>query len=351
MTGGQGGAIVYVTNTNDSGPGSLRAALVRGGTRLVVCQVSGDIQLASRIIVTQGHVTIYGNGLTLHGESLYFSGGSNAVVHNLRVRLDADASSPSDADGISFVNWDGAIVDHCAIGWAIDENIGFSNSQNISIQNCILHEGLDDSSHPSGAHSMGTLINDDCTRVTFTRNLFVHHADRGPGISAENTLLKLEWVNNVVYNQRSNVGWLAPITAGVELNAIGNTYRRGPNTSGGAHRDSGIWLYLALTSAELQQTAADATRIYEADNLAENGAPYLLEYNPTGGAAQITYPAREGSPLVLSGTLTPMERSAAYAWVLANAGTLTRDSHEQRVVADVVNNTGAVIDDPSEVGG
>lgn len=58
--GGRGGEIIEVTNLDDSGPGSLRAAINTSGPRIVVFRVGGVINLESRLRIDDPYITIAG---------------------------------------------------------------------------------------------------------------------------------------------------------------------------------------------------------------------------------------------------------------------------------------------------
>ena len=51
--GGRGGRVVEVTNLNDQGPGSLRAAIEAEGPRIVVFRVGGTIEVNSPLAIAQ----------------------------------------------------------------------------------------------------------------------------------------------------------------------------------------------------------------------------------------------------------------------------------------------------------
>ena len=89
--GGRGGAVLFVTNLNDSGPGSLRWAVEQKGPRTIIFKTSGTIVLEKRLDIENPFITIAGqtapgDGICLKGETVRIAT-HDVIVRYLRVRL------------------------------------------------------------------------------------------------------------------------------------------------------------------------------------------------------------------------------------------------------------------------
>jgi hypothetical protein len=155
---GADATIIEVTNLNNTGTGSLRAALQTPGRRIVVFRTSGVIELLSAINVTSGNITIAGQtapspGIAIHGAGLNITE-SNVLIQHLRIRPgDAwSAVSTTNRDCIAFSNPNtvisNAVFDHCTFSWSLDEMASTWYSwDNVTFNKCIFAEPLHVSIH------------------------------------------------------------------------------------------------------------------------------------------------------------------------------------------------------------
>lgn len=233
--GGRGGKVVKVTNLNDSGAGSLRAAVeAEQGPRTIVFDVSGMITLDSRLSINDSLVTVAGQtapgkGIVIRSAPFGLSGADDVIMQHVRVRLGAGETY----DGIGMAGSDHSIVDHSSISWTIDEAFSSRNGKNITLQRTLIAEALNVAGHsnyPEGtAHGYAASISGDIG--SFHHNLLAHNAGRNwslaGGLDGDgNYAGRLDIFNNVVYN------WDNRTTDGGahEVNFVNNFYKPGPAT-------------------------------------------------------------------------------------------------------------------------
>jgi pectate lyase len=234
--GGRGGKVIAVTNLNDDGPGSLRAALETAGRRTVVFRVAGIIELESNLNINDPYITVAGqsapgDGICIAGASLNINT-HNVILRHLRVRRgDPEGGQGSDNIGGNPVGQ--IVVDHCSASWGMDENLSLYRHmkrmedgpdiklpvENLTIQWCISSEALNAGNHAFG----GTWGGRDST---FHHNLFANNTARNPSIGMSG---EFDFRNNVIFNwsHRSMDG-------GDEtslVNVINNYYKPGPATN------------------------------------------------------------------------------------------------------------------------
>lgn len=238
--GGRRGRVIAVTNLNDAGPGSLRAAVEAEGPRTVVFEVSGNIILESRLIVRKNNseLTIAGQtapglGICLSNYNFGILGAHDVIIRYIRVRPGDTAGKT--LDGMGMASATDCIIDHCSISWSQDEAFSSRGAKDITLQRTLISEALNDAGHqhyaPGTQHGYAASIGGDIG--SFHHNLLANNAGRNWSLAGGLDKTKgnsyagrLDIRNNVVYN------WKHRTTDGGahEVNFVNNYYKPGPAT-------------------------------------------------------------------------------------------------------------------------
>ncbi len=363
VTGGRGGRIIKVTNLNDSGPGSFRAAVQASGPRIVLFTVSGTIELLSPLNITSNDLTIAGqtapgDGITIKNYPV-FVGADNVIIRFLRFRMGNEKQVEGDAIWGRYRK--DVVIDHCSMSWCTDEAASFYQNQNFTMQWCVISESLNKSLHDKGEHGYGGIWGGD--RASFHHNLIAHHTSRTPrfngfrsGTYSANNPYPTEHVdyrNNVVYN------WVGEGTYGGEngnYNMVNNFYKHGPATTSNQSR------ILVAYKEAFQDRPGDGK--FYIDGNYTHGSTTVTANNWSGvtyknGATEAA--SKLNTPIMFT-MITQHTAQQAYDKVLAYAGaSLKRDAIDTRVIEEVSTGTATyngsgtglpgIIDSQEDVGG
>lgn len=376
-TGGRGGKVIKVTNLNDAGAGSLRAAIEQTGKRIIVFEVSGNIALKSKLQIKNGDVTIAGqtapgDGICIQDHEVNIAA-NNVIVRFIRFRLGDTYVTTIESDAFWGRDIQDIVLDHCSMSWAIDETASFYHTKNFTMQWCMITESMNNSGHSKGAHGYGGIWGG--TPATFHHNLIAHHTNRNPRFdgglrysSGSGTGIgqfgsdKVDYRNNVIYNWSGNSAYGGE---NGEYNIVNNYYKPGPATPSSKNKR------IMQVSKDNTTGAADPSAYkvgygtFYIDGNYVAGNATVTTNNWSGGVDYDTgiteAMVRKTTPFA-SVALTSHTAEQAYEAVLSYAGaSYKRDAVDTRITNEVRTGTATykgsisalwgIIDTQKDVGG
>ena len=356
--GGMDGTIIKVTSLKKEGKGSFLEAIESDGPRIIVFEVAGVIDLErTSLEILNPYITVAGQTAPFPGISIIQGGirirTHDVIIQHIKVRTGEAGQKKNrgwEIDGISTSG--GAyniIIDHCSITWATDENLSASGprfegnkvdewrkntSHKILFSNCIIAEGLSNSTHSKGEHSKGSLIHDNATEILIIGNLFANNKRRNPYCKGGTQVTIL---NNFIYN---------PGTAAIHYGLVSSEWRgfdwvTGKIVSVGNSIEFGIDTKKNVSGGTFQNGPVE---VFWKDNLITaksdvkdiSGKITLLEDVPFWPEGLLVKPATDVKESVL-------KNAGAFPW--------ERDEIDKRIIAEVQSGTGIIIDSELEVGG
>lgn len=377
-TGGRGGKVIHVTNLNDAGVGSLRAAIGTSGARIIVFDVSGTIALQSSLKISNDNVTIAGqtapgDGICLKNYTLAINA-NNVIVRFIRCRMGDETATEDDAMTSSHHDKDicsNIIIDHCSISWSTDECGSFYGNKNFSLQWSMLSESLKESVHDKGSHGYGGIWGGQ--NALFAHNLLAHHDSRNPRFDHDYvSTLKgpIDYVNNVVYNWGGNSSYGGESSNSNndyrKINMVNNYYKYGPAT--GSHKNRIVAPSTDCSNCTEAMSCSTVVpgHFYVAGNYVY-GYSSVTSNNwngvqPTNSSALSTIKSETRFTTEAENDINMHAAATAFDKVLNYVGaSLKRDTVDRRVVREAKNgtstfigsngSTGGLIDTQGDVGG
>lgn len=364
-TGGRGTTatpttVFEVTNLNDdNNPGSLRYALTQTATyRTIVFRVSGTIHLNSKLNIkantTIAGQTAPGDGICLADYPVVING-DNVIVRYLRFRMGDKNQNTGMIDGAGADDAFGNLgnknimVDHCTASWSTDEAMSIYRGDSVTIQWCLLSEPLNYSYHFETGdsdfeqHGYGGIWGGK--HASFHHNLIADCKGRCPRFDGIRNISQeaADFRNNVIYN------WGSYSTNGGEggnYNIVNNYYKYGPSTSTGS--SSGVPVRYMIMNPSKTSTLS-YPKVFIQGNYVD-GSSTITQDNwkglaISGGSLADTAQLKVTTPFTLVDVPT-QTATEAYDLVLNYTGVSlpNRDTLDERIVSDVRNRTGRIID-------
>ena len=390
--------VYKVTNLNTSGPGSLTAGLEAEGPRVIVFEVSGNIDFRPyrALAINNPYLTVAGQtapspGITLVGCELHVNA-HDVLLQHIRVRV-GDLTDPTRAEVDPKSGWSQwserdcmkvnakarrTIIDHCSFSWATDELVQ-SRANDVTFRHNLFGECLATTKHHKGTHSKALIVLDQAPKdrvdddaresrnVAIVGNLFAHNGDRHPHATGGSTVAV---INNFMYDAegaRPRIGitvFNTPVEGsrggGISVSVIGNHFDRvprivrlwpsAPDVLGKIFLDDLLVTYSKKTPGSpielVQERVADPWHSPHVLRFHEwMGKPLPPERDPERSKAS--------QPPVVVPNLEIRPAAEVREWVLATAGArpMDRDPVDARIIREVHDRTGNIPSSQEDVGG
>jgi hypothetical protein len=354
--------ILKVTNLNGSGAGSFRAACEAEEPRIIVFEVAGVCDMLTE------HISVHNPYCTIAGQTAP-SPGFTFIRGEFRVRtndviMQHVAGRLGEAGFEKMSGWgkdnimtmgpgaEDIIIDHCSTIWSTDENLSTSGgptegttpdewsanmSHRVTISNCLIAEGLSNSTHIEGEHSKGSLLAKGCRHIAVLRCLYAHNFQRNPNISRGTWAVV---VNNWMYNWGNRCAEIfsrkelenepSPLTKAVVMQ---NYARRGVDSTNNFIRiadgpeDGHIQLYREGNITLLANGLSD-----DEMNIASGWAGNLEEV--------------QSKDFLWHENIEYMDAEDVPDYITLNVGSRPwdRDVRDSRIINEATNGTGSIID-------
>jgi len=357
--------VIKVTNLNDAGPGSLRAALAAKGPRVVVFEVSGYIELDMDLVINNPYLTVAGQtapwpGIVVRGGYPTNVGASDFLIQHIGFRPGGQwkgGHKPHRCAIRTGPDTRRVIIDHCSFGWTTQVGLNLNGSDS-TVRHNIFSEGLYNAGHNEREHSVAMGIGLGHTSVgsrkniALVGNLFAHNKQRNP-VAPKGTTLCL--LNNVTYNYAA-VGLKSIDTSDKTskvMSIIGNVYIPGVDTGGRPETPwygKPMWIYLSNPESRVFLSPDNLFAGKTYDN------PWKQIYTRRVMAERNSKPEPRAvaskPPLEIPGYEVKPARETE-AWVLANVGPhpARRSPIDARIVYETRTRTGRGRDDVEDAGG
>lgn len=303
---------------------ALEAATSVPGPRVVVFETSGTIDLgAENLNIRNDKCWIAGQTAPSPGITLVRGGvwiyGDDSVVQHIRVRPGtAGQDTGWQPDAIEIADdTKNNVVDHCTGTWSVDENINAGyDTVNSTISNCLVAEPLNEATHAKGQHGYNSIVGNRAKNVALMGNVWAYSTDRNPRLKKGTETVV---VNNFIHHYHDGM-WADPDT---KHSIVGNVFEW-PQTD--------------------QANIFGEGSVFADDN--------VLDWDAERPMLGNTITELDERPLWPE-NLTEISSGETKAHNLENAGARPGDrtEHDERIIENIENAGGSVIDSQDEVGG